>query len=107
MNKYIPYFHKTYGNNIGWSHPSVKRGLWWLRVLQHIFCLRFCLRFSGERAGKFACRLYEIKVGPGAGYVSGLTAYCGLRCINRKERWRRSFLQVGITSNASKVPYAS
>lgn len=106
VNKHIPYSYKIYGNNTGWSHPSVKHGWHFLRVLVHILMGRVSFHVSMENVS----RVWSVKVGPGAGYVTGLTAYLGLRCKDQSPGgniYKRRFIQAGITRNANRVPYAA
>lgn len=105
MSKHIPYSYKIYGNNTGWSHPSVVHGLHYLRVLLHILTGRVSLHISRENVS----RVWSVKIGPGAGNVTGMTAYLGLRCKDRSpgKHYRRQLIQAGITRNGNRVPYAS
>jgi hypothetical protein len=40
----------------------------------------------------------------GAGYIGGATLYFAWRCRNIENQYRPSWLQIGITRNANKVP---
>ena len=98
--------YKTLGNNISFGHPSVKHGHQLLRSLNHIIRGRVSLHLSQERYS----RILKIKVGPGAGYVSGFSAYIGFLCQDATpggNMYVRKLLQFGVTRNANRVPYAA
>lgn len=99
------YQSKVWGNSIGFSHASVKHGWHFFRVIGHLLHGRICLRYS--QGGDNRSKSWEIQIGPGAGYVSGLTLFLGWNCKDRQKHYRYKRLQCGITRNANKVPYVS
>lgn len=94
----------TYGNNTSYLHPSVRHNFVFLRLLAHIFMRRVCLQIT---RGRFQQSVFKIKIGPGAGYVTGLTIFLALGCKMPMRAHKSKRVQLGITRNANAVPFVS
>lgn len=52
--------------------------------------------------------VFQMKWGPGAGYIGGRTAFFAWRCKDRRSYRsinKRTPIQIGLTDNANLVPY--
>lgn len=94
------FFSRTYGRPISYSHKSVKRSFEMLRMFLHVLCGHFSLQFLGDGTA----RCVRLRIGPGAGYVTGATLFVGVNVRNNINFHVRMPFTAGATRNANRVP---